>query len=154
MGVIDSSSCRLRCEPKVVTSGVGDFSLRPSRPDLLIVLTFRVMPEGSCPSCCCCRLFLHKKKKMPPTIASRPTTPPATPPAMAPTLDFSSGSSVAAAGDVGDMTTVRVMTLPLSVTTVGIVTGCSVTEGESSVSDVLVDEGSSFSLSLVLYRIG
>lgn len=139
-GVIESSSCRLRCEPNVVVRGVVFSACPPSRPALLMVLTFRVMPAPpSCPFCSRCLLLLIRRNRMTPTIASRPTTPPATPPAIAPTSvdDLLESWPVEAAG-IGVMTTVRVMTMPLSVTSVGTVTGCSVAAGESFVEGFLV----------------
>ena len=137
MGVPVSLSFLLLCEPNFVTIGVGDFSVRPpSRPARLMVLTFRVIPDESPPPfswSCCLRLFLHNKNRMPPTIAIKATNPPATPPAIAATLVLDSvvfGSLEASEADeVGVMTTVRVTTTPLSVTRVGIVTGCSVWVG-------------------------
>ena len=67
---------------------------------------------------------------MPPTIAIKATNPPATPPAIAATLDLDSGLESCEAAALGVKTTVRVTTTPLSVTKVGIVTGCSVGVGE------------------------
>jgi len=83
---------------------------------------------------------------MPPAMANNAITPPATPPAIAPTLvellsESEDPVSAGAAVAVGVTTSVRVMTRPLSVTTVGIVTGSSADVGVSSDSDDWVVDG-------------
>lgn len=83
---------------------------------------------------------------MPPAMANNAITPPATPPAIAPTLvellsESEDPVSAGAAVAVGVTTSVRVMTRPLSVTTVGIVTGSSADVGVLSDSDDWVVDG-------------
>lgn len=115
----------------MIGDGCWEFFSRevPSKPALLMVLTFLVMPPEPSPSpssrCCLCFRLRQSRKRTPPAIANIPTTPPTTPPTMAPVLELPLLCPLLAGADEGVMTTVRVMTTPLSVTTVGTVMGSS-----------------------------
>ena len=132
IGLIESPSCRLPRVLKLVMIRGGYWmslsAVFPSRPALLMVLVFRVIPDGLAASPCscsrCCFLLRQRAKNTTPTIAKSPTTPPTTPPAMAPVFFLPPSLSFSAEEDVGMATTVRVTTAPLSVTTQMLVEGC------------------------------
>lgn len=73
-------------------------------------------------------------------------TPPTAPPAIAPVFDFDSLLLVLAGAGVGVTTTVRVTITPLSVNTIGVVTGSIVVAGAADVvvgTVIMVEEGGS-----------
>lgn len=125
IGLIESLSCRLEWEwEKLVTMGGGYWTSLsaecPSRPALLMVLVFRVMPDEpptSAWSSWRCLRFRQRKNTTAPTMARRTARPPTTPPTIAPVLEPLPLLPVLDGAEVGETTMVRVITAPLSVIT-------------------------------------